>query len=178
MSLLPPRMPPRPRSDSQTLYFRAGSSDKEYNLWIEAWADGRYSCHASWGRRGSDRSSQQTADKSGGVSLARAQSVLRELVGEKVAKGYSAGAPTLASLVQRPSAAAQPITLVACKLCGKNPAGPGRGGYCVRCYGLPETKRLEADRALARLTPKPVVSAPKPAAVDPFAPARRKIVLD
>ena len=37
---------------AMTLYYRNGSSDKEYRVWIEAKDDG-WVVNSSWGRRGS-----------------------------------------------------------------------------------------------------------------------------
>jgi len=79
-----------PRSSVQTvsLYFKQGSSDKEYHASIEQ-EDGCYVVNFSYGRRGS---TLQTGTKtSTPVDLATATKIWSKLVTEKKAKGYTEG---------------------------------------------------------------------------------------
>lgn len=70
-----------------TLYYRNGSSDKEYRAWIEGAGDG-YVVNFAYGRRGS---SLTTGTKTQApVDRAKAQVIFDRLVGEKQSKGYVA----------------------------------------------------------------------------------------
>ena len=80
-----------PKTSVQTisLYFRQGSSDKEYHASIDAQDDG-YVVHFAYGRRGS---TLQTGTKTNTpVDLETANQIFGKLVSEKKAKGYTEGA--------------------------------------------------------------------------------------
>lgn len=72
-----------------SLYYREGSSDKEYHVRLEAQHDG-YVVNIAYGRRGSTLSTgtKTTAP----VSYDTAQNIFERLVREKRAKGYTEGA--------------------------------------------------------------------------------------
>ena len=100
--------------------------------------------------------------------------VRNQLVSEKRAKGY---------VIQLdPNRTTAQVTLEPCRVCGVNPVALG-SQVCVRCAGqrstfdartLPEIARQVAEEKRLRLIrEREAKSAP-----DPFAPARRKIVLD
>ena len=74
---------------SISLYFRNGSSDKEYRAWIEAKDDG-YVVNFAYGRRGA---ALTTGTKtSSPVEYAKAAVILEKLIAEKKGKGYTEGA--------------------------------------------------------------------------------------
>jgi predicted DNA-binding WGR domain protein len=76
-----------------TLYYRNGSSDKEYRVWIEAKDDG-WIVNYAWGRRGASLSTGTKTSTP--VEYAAALKVFDKLVSEKTGKGYSpveAGTP-------------------------------------------------------------------------------------
>jgi len=70
-----------------SLFCREGSSDKEYNIFIEdsATVPGAYDVRATWGRRGSPRDSQYKAN---GVTMLQAEATLMSLKRSKEAKRY------------------------------------------------------------------------------------------
>lgn len=70
---------------SVALYFREGSSDKEYHASIEPQGAG-YVVNFAYGRRGSSLTSGTKT--SSPVDLAKAEKIYDKLVGEKTAKGY------------------------------------------------------------------------------------------
>jgi len=71
------------------LYFRNGSSDKEYRVWIEAKDDG-WVVNFAYGRRGASLSTGTKTSTP--VEYAAALKVFDKLVSEKTSKGYSPGA--------------------------------------------------------------------------------------
>jgi len=76
-------------TDSITLYYRAGSSDKIYSASI-AERDGAFVVNFAFGRRGS---TLQTGTKTPSpVSFDAAKKIFHKLVSEKTAKGYTPGA--------------------------------------------------------------------------------------
>ena len=76
-------------TESQTLYFRDGSSDKVYQAAIEAKDDG-FVVNFAFGRRGA---TLQTGTKTASpVTLAAAKKIYDKLINEKKAKGYTPGA--------------------------------------------------------------------------------------
>jgi len=70
-----------------SLFCREGSSDKEYNIFIEdsATVPGAYDVRATWGRRGAARDSQYKAN---GVTMLQAEATLMSLKRSKEAKRY------------------------------------------------------------------------------------------
>ena len=74
---------------STSLYYRQGSSDKEYHVRLEAKDDG-YVVNIAYGRRGSTLSTGTKT--SAPVSYDTALHLFERLVQEKQAKGYTAGA--------------------------------------------------------------------------------------
>lgn len=72
---------------SASLFYRAGSSDKEYNLYIEdsPSVPSSYDVRVTWGRRGNANSSQHKAQ---GVSMLRAEATFESLKRGKESKGY------------------------------------------------------------------------------------------
>jgi bifunctional non-homologous end joining protein LigD len=74
---------------STSLYYRAGSSDKEYHVRLEAKGDG-FVVNTAFGRRGSTLSTGMKT--SAPVSYDTALHIFERLVQEKQAKGYTAGA--------------------------------------------------------------------------------------
>lgn len=70
-----------------SLFCREGSSDKEYNIFIEdsATVPGAYDVRATWGRRGAPRDSQY---KASGVTMLQAEATLMSLKRSKEAKRY------------------------------------------------------------------------------------------
>ena len=71
-----------------SLYFKQGSSDKEYRASIDP-QDGGYAVNFAYGRRGT---TLQTGTKTNtSVDLATATKILSKLVTEKKAKGYTEG---------------------------------------------------------------------------------------
>lgn len=70
-----------------SLFCREGSSDKEYNIFIEdsATTPGAYDVRATWGRRGSPRDSQYKAQ---GVSMLQAEATFESLKRSKESKRY------------------------------------------------------------------------------------------
>lgn len=74
---------------STSLYYRAGSSDKEYHVRLEPQGDG-FVVNIAYGRRGSTLT---TGTKTAGpVEYEAAQRLFEKVVREKQAKGYTAGA--------------------------------------------------------------------------------------
>ncbi len=73
---------------SMILYFRNGSSDKEYRVWIEA-KDAGWVVNFAYGRRGASLSTGTKT--SSPVEYAAALKVFDKLVSEKTSKGYSPG---------------------------------------------------------------------------------------
>ena len=77
-----------PKTDSITLYYRDGSSDKVYQCSIEP-KDGQFTVQFAYGRRGS---TLQTGSKTTTpVEYDAAKAIYDKLVREKMAKGYSPG---------------------------------------------------------------------------------------
>ena len=74
---------------STSLYYREGSSDKEYHVRLEAKGDG-FVVNTAFGRRGSTLSTGTKT--SAPVSYDTALHLFERLVQEKQAKGYTAGA--------------------------------------------------------------------------------------
>ena len=74
---------------SVSLYYREGSSDKEYHASIEA-KDGGYAVNFAYGRRGSTLSTGTKTNAP--VDLQTATKIFDKLVAEKKAKGYTEGA--------------------------------------------------------------------------------------
>lgn len=75
-------------NESTTLYYRQGSSDKIYQVAVEASGDG-FVVTFAYGRRGSTLSTgAKTADP---VPLAQAMQIYSRLVKEKTTKGYARG---------------------------------------------------------------------------------------
>jgi len=71
------------------LYYREGSSDKQYVVRIEESGNGLYLVNFAYGRRGSTLTTgTKTASP---VPLAKARSIAEKLVSEKEAKGYTRG---------------------------------------------------------------------------------------
>lgn len=70
-----------------SLFYRQGSSDKEYNIFIEdsPTTPGAYDVRATWGRRGSANDSQYKAN---GVTMLQAESEFLKLKRAKEGKGY------------------------------------------------------------------------------------------
>jgi bifunctional non-homologous end joining protein LigD len=76
------------KTQTISLYFKEGSSDKEYHASIEQQGDG-YLVNFAYGRRGS---TLQTGSKTNNpIDLETATQILNKLVNEKKAKGYSEG---------------------------------------------------------------------------------------
>ena len=81
-------MPTATSAQSVSLYFRQGSSDKEYHASVEAEGDG-YVVNFAYGRRGS---TLQTGTKtSAPVDMGTATTIFAKLIAEKKAKGYIEG---------------------------------------------------------------------------------------
>lgn len=76
-------------TQSTSLYYRAGSSDKEYHVRLEAQGDG-FVVNIAYGRRGSTLSTGTKT--SAPVSYDAALHIFERLVREKKAKGYTEGA--------------------------------------------------------------------------------------
>jgi bifunctional non-homologous end joining protein LigD len=73
---------------SKSLYYREGSSDKEYHVRIEP-TDGKYLVNFAYGRRGT---TLQTGTKTNTpVDLESATKIFSRIVSEKMAKGYTEG---------------------------------------------------------------------------------------
>ncbi len=72
---------------SASLFYREGSSDKEYNLYIEdsSSVPSAYDVRVTWGRRGNANSSQYKAE---GVSMLQAEATFESLKRGKESKGY------------------------------------------------------------------------------------------
>jgi bifunctional non-homologous end joining protein LigD len=70
-----------------SLFFKQGSSDKEYNLFIEdsSSVPGSYDVRVTWGRRGNARDSQYKAQ---GVSMLQAEATFESQKRSKESKGY------------------------------------------------------------------------------------------
>ncbi|HEY6169293.1 MAG TPA: WGR domain-containing protein [Verrucomicrobiae bacterium] len=78
----------QPQSKSVSLYFREGSSDKEYHVSLEPGGDG-FVVNFAYGRRGS---TLQTGTKTNSpVDYDEAVKIFEKLVNEKMAKGYTEG---------------------------------------------------------------------------------------
>lgn len=71
-----------------TLYYRNGSSDKEYRVWIEAKEDG-FVVNFAYGRRGSTLTTGTKTKNP--VTEAAAVTLFDKLVSEKTSKGYTPG---------------------------------------------------------------------------------------
>lgn len=71
---------------STALFFREGSSDKEYNVFIEECQDG-YMVRVTYGRRGNASTTQNKTQMP--VSYATAEKVFDKCVKEKTSKGYA-----------------------------------------------------------------------------------------
>jgi len=71
--------------EATRLFFKEGSSDKEYRIQIEENGNGTYEVNAQWGRRGNACNS---GCKGSGLSLSEAQEVYRKLMDSKIRKGY------------------------------------------------------------------------------------------
>jgi bifunctional non-homologous end joining protein LigD len=71
-----------------SLYYKEGTSDKEYHAQIQKAGDG-YSVEFQYGRRGSTLTSGTKTPKP--VPLAKAEAIYEKLVTEKKAKGYTEG---------------------------------------------------------------------------------------
>jgi bifunctional non-homologous end joining protein LigD len=72
-----------------SLFYQQGSSDKEYNIFIEdsASVPGMYDVRATWGRRGSPNDTQHKAQ---GVTMNEAEATFFSLKRAKEGKGYRA----------------------------------------------------------------------------------------
>jgi len=72
---------------SASLFYQEGSSDKEYNLYIEdsPITSGTYDVRVTWGRRGNANQSQHKAQ---GVSMLQAEATFESLKRAKESKGY------------------------------------------------------------------------------------------
>jgi bifunctional non-homologous end joining protein LigD len=78
------------------LFFRSGSSDKEYQVYLEEVSPGQYRTHSRFGRRGNTNQTAQQYPKGGngtsnpttGGSLAAAKNAFDAIVSEKRGKGY------------------------------------------------------------------------------------------
>jgi predicted DNA-binding WGR domain protein len=74
-----------------SLYFRSGSSDKEYHARIEE-AEGGFVVNFAYGRRGSNLSTGTKTQTQTPVDYAQAAALFGKLVKEKARKGYTPGA--------------------------------------------------------------------------------------
>lgn len=86
------------RSQSATLYFKSGSSDKVYHAQIDAAAEGGYVVNVTYGRRGGTLSTG-TKTKTP-VDYEAARRIFEKVMTEKRSKGYTdgeAGTPYLQS---------------------------------------------------------------------------------
>ena len=80
---------PQPQSDTLTLYYREGTSDKVYQAAIEPAGDGLYAVTFVYGRRGSTMNTGTKTNRP--VSYADARRIFDKLVRAKLAKGYTPG---------------------------------------------------------------------------------------
>src|ERR1700683_4588453 len=75
-------------SDSTTLYYKSGSSDKVYQVSVEPSGPG-FAVNFAYGRRGS---TLQTGTKTASpIGYSEAKNIMLRLVNEKMAKGYTPG---------------------------------------------------------------------------------------
>ncbi|HPY31426.1 MAG TPA: WGR domain-containing protein [Verrucomicrobiota bacterium] len=81
---------PQPQSDTLTLYYREGTSDKVYQAAIEPAGDGLYAVTFAYGRRGGTLNTGRKTNRP--VSYGEAKSIFDRLVRAKLAKGYTPGA--------------------------------------------------------------------------------------
>src|SRR5713226_9787794 len=72
------------QTERAELFFRQGSSDKEYHLQLEN-ADDKWSVQAQWGRRGS---ALQSDAKASNTTYEEAKRVYDRILREKTGKGY------------------------------------------------------------------------------------------
>ena len=77
-----------PAAEQTTLYFRQGSSDKVYQVRLEAVSEG-YLVHFAFGRRGSTMQTGTKTDRP--VPYSTAKKLYDQLIREKTAKGYTLG---------------------------------------------------------------------------------------
>lgn len=84
---------------SVSLFFRQGSSDKEYNIFIEqsVFDASRFDVRATYGRRGN---ANQTTYKAKSVTMPMASQAFNDVMNEKVSKGYVQG-NSLATQIQQ-----------------------------------------------------------------------------
>jgi len=78
-------MAKQPTVKSVSLFYRDGSSDKEYNVFLDG-SNGMYIVNFTYGRRGNATASGTKT--SSAVPLAQAEKIYDKLVSEKMAKGY------------------------------------------------------------------------------------------
>ncbi len=77
------------QSDTLTLYYREGTSDKVYQAAIEPAGDGLYAVTFAYGRRGSTMNTGSKTNRP--VSHDAAKSIFARLVRAKLVKGYTPG---------------------------------------------------------------------------------------
>lgn len=100
-------MPVR-EDDRVSLYYREGSSDKEYNVEIRPHPTipERFNVEASWGRRGN--ASQRGQKNKSPLGYGAARSLMQDLIDEKRRKGYDYGPESVRRSVQVETASVHP----------------------------------------------------------------------